>query len=66
MVMNDFAKTNRAEVMLPIVSSPFPRWISQWSTRLVGRELYGVALPSEGDILASSFTCNVWEGCLGD
>ena len=49
--------------MRPIVSSPFPRWITHWETQLGGKTLFGVVLPEEKAILAESFTCNVWEGC---
>ena len=49
--------------MRPIVSSPFPRWITNWETQLGGKTLFGVALPEEKAILAESFACNVWEGC---
>ena len=63
LIMDVFARTARAEVMPPIATSPFPRWIVQWQTQLVGRELYGVPLPGEVAILAKCFTCNVWDGC---
>ena len=50
--------------MRPIVSSPFPRWIANWETQLVGgRKVYGTAWPGEREIVEQSFTCTVWEGC---
>ena len=63
LIQDDFARTGRAQLMRPIVSSPFPRWIQHWETQLSGKTLYGVVLPEEKAILAQSFTCNVWEGC---
>ena len=65
LIQADFARPGRAQVMRPIVSSPFPRWITNWETQLGGKTLFGVALPEEKAILAESFACNVWEGCWG-
>ena len=63
MIQDEFARTKKAGVLRPILTSPFPRWIAIWQTQLVGRELYGVSLPKEGLIVAESFTCNAWDGC---
>ena len=64
MIQAEFARTGRAHLMQPIVSLPFPRWIANWETQLVGgRQVYGIVLPGEKDIVEQSFTCNVWEGC---
>ena len=58
------AKTGRARLMPPIVSSPFPRWSSKWERQLVGgRQVVGIDLPGERELVEQSSTCNVWEGC---
>ena len=45
------------------MTSPFPGWITKWSTQTLAHVPYGVKLLSEGDILATSFTCNAWDSC---
>ena len=66
MIQDLFARTNKADCMVPILTSPFPRWGPKWEAQLGGREgaeFYGVVLPAECSILTRSFTCNVWDGC---
>lgn len=63
MIQNEFVRTNKAEILHPSITSPFPRWNTKWQSQSVGRELFGVALRDQEWISASSFTCNAWEGC---
>ena len=63
MIQDEFARTGKAEVLHPSITSPFPRWNTQWQSQSVGRELYGVTLRDQEWISASSFTCNAWDGC---
>ena len=63
MIQNEFVRTGKAEVLHPSITSPFPRWNTQWQSQSVGRELYGVTLRDQEWISTSSFTCNAWDGC---
>ena len=63
MIQDEFVRTGKAEVLHPSITSPFPRWSTQWQSQSVGRELYGVKLRDLEWISASSFTCNAWDGC---
>ena len=62
MIQDEFARTGRADCMMPLETSPFPRWAWKWAAQLAGRELCGVALPAQASITSQSFTCNVWDG----
>ena len=63
MIQDEFVRTGKAELLHPSLTSPFPRWNTQWQSQSVGRELYGVTLRDQEWISASSFTCNAWDGC---
>ena len=63
MIQDEFVRKGLAEILHPSLTSPFPRWNTQWQSQSVGRELYGVTLRDHQWISASSFTCNAWEGC---
>ena len=41
MIQNEFVRAGKAEVLHPSITSPFPRWNSQWQSQSVGRELCG-------------------------
>jgi len=61
MIQKEFAATKKAEVMDPILTSPFPRWTTNWQSQSVGRELFGVVLPTMETIKNTGFVCNVWD-----
>ena len=46
LIQKEFAATKKADVMDPILTSPFPRWTKNWQSQSVGRELFGVVLPT--------------------
>ena len=50
LIHNLFARTRKATLLHPRLTSPFPRW-SNWETQLEGRELFVVVLPSGEAIL---------------
>ena len=63
LIQDEFVRTGKAEILHPSITSPFPRWNTQWQSQSAGRELYGVTLRDQEWISTSSFTCNAWDGC---
>ena len=63
LIQDTYARTGNAEILHPLLTSPFPRWNIQWESQRAGRLLYAVQLPSEALILEKSFAVNVWDDC---
>ena len=63
LIQDEFARTHKAALLAPIMTSPSPRWNTKWRAESAGRVLYGATLPGSGDIASTSFTVNVWDGC---
>ena len=62
LIHREFAVPKRAEMMNPMLTSPFPRWYEKWQSQSESRQVFGVKLPSMETIRKDGFACNVWDG----
>ena len=65
MIQELFARQQRADIMDPKVTSPFPRWLQGVEDfhQQKGRVLFGVRLPTARWVATEGFACNSWDGC---